>query len=355
MRNRLIVAHIALCAAVLLAAPLSAQFIGYTTPQTVQRTALDAVTTAPTNSANMPNIGQNVHKLSYSTGGTGTVRDLNIVIQASIDNVSFFDISENATNTFSGNITATDYYPFVRIRLTRFETNSGTPTLTATYVGSSVTPVIQGTLAISSYLKEIWTGLPSNTTTVQSVNIPAGNTSGTLYAKFSDAACASATLSIGVSGPFSSALDFTMATFTLVAQSAAQAFTVPLFSSQRVTITYTAGGACVAGTTLSVSYYTYNRPVQSAVKSIQSGTITFDASVTISAIATITSVATAKAKVELNGFTLNGCGVMTADQLASNFPMVVLTNSTTVTASIGNVLAAHCSSTSVRFTVIEFT
>lgn len=121
------------CALLLaLAAPARAQFLGFTSPQTVQKKVLDAVATSQA-SAVVPNIGQSVHYLVYTT--SGTITSLSIRLQGSFDATTWFAISESATDTSSGGVFGHIYVPAVRADLTV----AGGGTVTAFYAGTSVT------------------------------------------------------------------------------------------------------------------------------------------------------------------------------------------------------------------------
>lgn len=79
------------------------------------------------------------------------------------------------------------------------------------------------------------------------------------------------------------------------------------------------------------------------IKSVQRGTITVGGATT--ATATITAVTVAKATLTMNGFTI---AAFTTNDLA--YPRIVLTNATTVTATV----ATSGGSTVVEYQVVEF-
>lgn len=91
---------------------------------------------------------------------------------------------------------------------------------------------------------------------------------------------------------------------------------------------------------------TYNQFI-SGVKSTQSGTITLASGVT-SNTATITSVNTAKTELLFLGFDCT-CTPLAAD--GSEYPYIVLTNATTVTANRVNL---NTSSVIVSWRIVEY-
>ncbi len=93
----------------------------------------------------------------------------------------------------------------------------------------------------------------------------------------------------------------------------------------------------------------------SPIKSIQTGTITFDAGAATSGTATITSVSTSKSTVALNGVVWNTTSTYatTTDTLKCFMGRIILTNATTVTGTIGG-LCGSAPSITFYFTVTEF-
>jgi len=111
-----------------------AQFLGYTSPQTVQVQVFNNVA-APAVSASVQNLGQSIHFVSYRCTA-GTIEHLEILLEASYDNVVWIPISHAATNPLRGSIFATGYYPLVHVNLRTMDSPVAQQ-LSAWYSGTS--------------------------------------------------------------------------------------------------------------------------------------------------------------------------------------------------------------------------
>jgi len=181
-------------AALCFPASLRAQFIGYTSPQTVSVAVFsgqNAAAVTPNNSATkcvvangnpcpIPNLGQNMHFLSYTISGSPTLLDLRL--EGSNDGVTFFSISDDAIDTVApaGVLFAAGYYPVIRANLAAIFPN--TASVTANYSGTSAVsspPVGVYTTGLQTR-KVAFTraSMGSNQSTVFSS--PSGSTSGYL-------------------------------------------------------------------------------------------------------------------------------------------------------------------------------
>lgn len=244
-------------------ATLCAQFLGYTSPQTVSSTPLNAVS-APA-AAFVPNLGQSIHSVVYKvTNPCVGAFGLDIRIEASNDGVSFFSISEDAVdqpNTslqgsqLTGGITAQGYYPVVRVNLVKFSCGSGTPTLTAVYSGTSTSnPTSEGVFGEALPYRKALVVNADTTLAPPSVTVtvPTGNSAGTVYIQCSTAttgapvACPTtpggtinAVASIADSGGVSSA---TLISQTIQATSSLQTIRIPAFLTNRVSFGFSATG-----------------------------------------------------------------------------------------------------------------
>jgi hypothetical protein len=91
------------------------------------------------NPCGINNLGLNVHFLTYTCNGCGgnNLTALDIRLEGSIDGVTFVPISDDATDMSQGEVYACGFYPIVRANLVLFTIASGTPTLTASYSGTS--------------------------------------------------------------------------------------------------------------------------------------------------------------------------------------------------------------------------
>jgi len=221
-------------------ASLRAQFIGYTTPQSVQQRMLNAVTVPTT--AIVPNLGQSVHSLTYTAVSCTGV---DIRLEASNDGVNFFAISADATDTApnpiggvtgTGGVTAVGYYPVVRVNL--LTVIGGACSVTAFYAGTSTiqpTPTQINQQAAGYRFPVTSNTVTSNAFTTIALPTPFGNSRGSLWIQCS-AACAAG----GVVTIFASPADTTPIGSTSITTASVrtitglQKFDVPGFSTNRV-------------------------------------------------------------------------------------------------------------------------
>lgn len=232
-----------------LALPAAAQFLGYTSPQTIRTVALNAVTAA-TISTPVPIIGQSAHYVAYTIGGTGSVSQVVLRLIASQDGTNYFAIGEDATaTTLSGSLFASGYYPFIEVQLVTFTVVSGIPTLTATYTGTSVSPAAPwGDNAGAVYSKKLVVGRAANGSFANTLHMPFSLTAGgLLYITFSAATCAGSSFTISTSAESLGTVTIVPAT-TLTATTNTQVFFVPSFGAFSLTFNYTSGCGASAAT-----------------------------------------------------------------------------------------------------------
>jgi len=165
-----------------LPASAHAQFLGYTSPQTVGPTRLFNAVVAPGVSATVQNIGQSVHFLTYTiTGATGG--PVQIFLEGSTDGAAYFRISNIAADPTSGIVFGNGYWPAVRANLRIFAPGGVAPTLTAYYTGTSVSPLPTGeNVASQSFTKDVILG-PLNAVQTTRISSPVGHTGGVLLAR----------------------------------------------------------------------------------------------------------------------------------------------------------------------------
>lgn len=227
----------------------AAQFIGYTSPQTVtSKPFIIASCTGFPQSAIVPNIGQASH-IAMLQGSL--ISSLQIKLQGSNDGLTFFDISEEATT--AGNQTAmvvgAGYYNVVQVVVT---CNTG-GTFSVVYSGLSVTQgPLYGNALTSQYLKNIALGVTSGTN-FQSYTIrtPFGNAAGTIFVKYN-----------GGSGPGGSTVTVTCSTndlmnpsyqaasLSLATGTTLQTFPIAGAACPYTVVTYNAGGASATNVTI---------------------------------------------------------------------------------------------------------
>jgi hypothetical protein len=232
-----------------------AQFLGYVANQTVdQNVWTNADCSATLTSGSLQNIGQVGHALSYTiTSGGPNVQPS---IQGSADNVTYFQISNNAP-VQPGIIAATGSYPFLRAAVTG---GGAGCRITANYYGSSVATTVNltGANAQFMYLFNPFVNAAAGVTD-NSANLspPYGNSAGYfVFSYLGGAGPAGSTLALkAIDGP--TGTTNTIATFNLATTSTtAQVFPIQGYAGNTLFLTYTAGGASASTFTLSY-YFTY--------------------------------------------------------------------------------------------------
>lgn len=233
-----------------LSGALRAQFIGYTSLQTVQVRLLNAVTTPTT--ANVPNLGQTVHSLTYSAVScTG----LDIRLEGSNDGSTFFTISTDANDTGPnpiggvtgvGGVTAVGYFPIVRVNLA------------AVFgAGCAVTAFYSGTSTIAPSPTQVYqqasgyrfpvtlNTVTSNPFTTIEIPTPFGNTQGSVWVQCNAAGVATNCTSGGVLSVNASPADTGLGTIQILSHAIAstgpllQRFDIPGYPSNRIFVSLT--------------------------------------------------------------------------------------------------------------------
>jgi hypothetical protein len=288
------------------ASPASAQFIGYSSPQTVNQKVFGAQTTAAVSPASspfpctaingtpcgIPNLGQSIHSVTYTIANpctTGFFMDMRI--EATNDGSTWFAISEDATDQNSGlvqgssvgGLTAVGSYAGYRLNLVSIACSSGqVPAITAFYSGTSTSnPTNVGAFYQSSpYRKVIIQNLATTAagaTPAVTINAPNGNTAGALYVSCFIAASGATTScpaamtvtvtgfiafgsSIGGGGGGNIAAGTNIYGINPTVLPVTQIFSVPA-----VSMTFSFGGAGTAGVNWSIYYFSNSTPTSSFV------------------------------------------------------------------------------------------
>lgn len=236
-------------------ASLHAQFLGYTSPQTVQVTLANAVACTGSNqvykTGSVPgffNLGQTQHTASIAYAGT--VIGPNQMVIEGIDNQgNIFPISDvgmsASTNTV---LTASGYFPQIQV-LVLCPVGA---TFTLNYSGASSTP-FQNTGAYQSAQidKVITTGSSTASAGGATFQTPFGSTQGLLLFSYGGAG-GSISISVACSGvSLGGGIPDTTFTFTPVTGTAGQVFQIPALQCPIVTVQTTTGGS----TTYSLEYW----------------------------------------------------------------------------------------------------
>jgi hypothetical protein len=283
------------------AAGAHAQFIGFTSPQTVTQKIFTGQTTAATSPATstlpctptngtpcgIPNLGQSIHSITYTITSTCTTGfSMTLRLEATNDGTNWFAISEDATDQNSGQLqgnttaglTATGSYAGFRLNLAQIACASGqVPAVTAFYSGTSTSnPTAVGPFYQSTpYRKTIIQNSPTTSAAglaPVTINTPNGNSAGALYIScFTLATGASTTcpsnliITIQSFVVFGSAVggsgggNITSALFTLNVPGTT-APVLQIFGNPSLSLTMSFAGAGTAGVSWSVYYLSNSTP-----------------------------------------------------------------------------------------------
>lgn len=227
----------------LCAIPAHAQFLGYTSPQTVTQNVFNAAScsSSPLKSVSLTNVGQSIHVVTYSVSGSANPNAI-VRIMGSSDNTTFVQLSDDGmggVGGLSGSLTGYGSYPFVQVWV--IGGGAGCVT-TINYVGTSVgaTNPTTGTNDATAYQKLVFGTALDSTSPSVTFTPPYGNTGGILiFAPVGGAPPAGSTLFVQSTaaggGPG--------ITFTISAVATAQVFVVPNFPGSTVTVSFFSGGA----------------------------------------------------------------------------------------------------------------
>lgn len=243
------VAMLAMLLVTVAASPARAQFIGYTSPQTVQQTlATNIACTGAQQLFTVQNLGQNQHFATLSITSTATeVILMNMVgVDASgLTNViSDTMVGAGTAGISTATLYGTGYFPIVRISVT---CASAFGTFTLTYSGTSAnTPIINGNYQAAQQVKRAL-GSGAGTTISTTFQTPFGSSGALLRAHYNVAAVAASTITISCNsiGGAGSAQAFIQATFALANNTLDQSFKIPSGKCFSMTVQYNSGGASV--------------------------------------------------------------------------------------------------------------
>lgn len=235
----------ALCACGILAPSARAQFLGYTSPQTTQVTLANSLpctgaeqdfTTGIT--TGFHNIGQTQHFVTATS--PSTVTEFQVVIKGIDNQGNVLNISD--VGTINGNITASGYFPNIRVAVMCLPVATGTFSLS--YSGTSSTaPVIAGSFLGSQLDKLVFNGAAGNANqAIGPISTPFGSSAGRLMFQYVTSSVAGSTIAVGCRGSTTIG-DFNNFQFTLANNTFIQSFSVPAGQCPNYTVSYTSGGA----------------------------------------------------------------------------------------------------------------
>jgi len=254
-----------LCAAMLgcAARPARAQYLGTTSPQSVNATIAPAGTactgvgqnysTANTtlNALGFRNIGQTIHQVTFIP--SGSIISAQVLIFG-VDNAgNFTQISDSgyfvqfsASNVL---LTAIGNYTNIVVQVTCSPNATGTYTLS--YSGSSSTGYVNAGQQLSTQLVKLMTfGAAANANFLTGFFSPLGSSSGTIEFQYVLAGPSGSTITVSCPGTLSPT---PLAVFNLSTTASLQTFTVPPFPCVQMALQYTSGGA--SATTISLTYF----------------------------------------------------------------------------------------------------
>lgn len=229
---------------VLCAVRCQAQFLGYFTPQTVQKNlATNLACTGALQNFIVPNLGQTTHILQWIN--TPASLHINVSLGGSADGSSFFTFSDQAT-TPSGILQATGYYPVIAAQVVC--TAGGTFSLS--YQGTSTFALQPNGFADRATSVKAWAiAAPVGANLTQTITVPYGSSGGLLYFNYSGdpGEPAGSTVTVTSAGlNVSGVTTLTLLPAQAITQNAnMQAFIIPAVPTVQITIKYTSGGAGV--------------------------------------------------------------------------------------------------------------
>lgn len=285
-----------------LSTSVSAQFTGFSVPQTIQTTPFNAVTcTGVAQTAVVPNLGQTEHFITLLPLTPSTTVSIKATVQGSHDGVNFNDISDVATMVPGGSLVmGQGYFPVVRISVT---CGSAAGSFTVLYSGQATAPAMQiGALQSGQIDKVLNLQGPANANfTSFPFRTPFGSTGGAIYFTYTTPGGPSgSTLSVACdslanNGPitvFSVPLTVTAAT--------AQLIPVPAIPCDFVTFKYTSGGASTGGMQIG---YVFTQTPANGVDPCQGATV-----LKSSAAIAVGSATTTQLVAPLAGHSVFVCG-----------------------------------------------
>lgn len=229
-----------------MAVPTRAQFIGYTSPQSVQQTLAPAgtVCTGGAQTFVTQNLGQTQHMaiLVFPSSVVSAIMQINATDTSSHTFPISFPVQAGAK--FSGVnaiATASGYYPITSVTVTC----TAAATFTLTYSGVSSTPPVNGGTPFVSLLdQQVFTGISGGSVQNSVVfQTPFGSSSGMLQFNYASAAVANSTLTALCVSAAGNAAVLEQFVYSIANTTGVQLFPVPPSSCPFVQVLYANGGA----------------------------------------------------------------------------------------------------------------
>lgn len=254
MKKRLARLTAVVILALIVPALAHAQFIGYTSPQSVQQTLASAqACSGSLQTFNVINLGQTEHFLTFIPSTATGIQTLDVAIYGVDKSGNATKLSDDLVQSNSsaptGSINGSGYYPIVQAQVIC----SGSGTYTLNYSGVSSTPDgVKGGYKTAQILKVPLNGIPLGSgTNSQNFTTPFGSTAGQLVFTATGAPPAGSSVFVSCISP--SPLG---QTFNLTA-AVTQEFAVGGFPCDQAALSFLSGGASANTGTIS---YVFNVP-----------------------------------------------------------------------------------------------
>jgi len=306
-------------------ASLEAQFIGYTSPQTVTQTLFNNTNcTGVAQTAVVTNLGQTQHTLTSAQ--IAGVNNFQAYLEGSNDGVNFTRFSDEIdSNTFNQSIvSAAGYFAVVRAKVTCNPSSTGFFTLQ--YSGTSVTPGTPAGFALGAQIDKLLANGASDGTSYSTPNIipPFGNSLGTLYWFGIGAPPAGSTLKYACNNNNGGTL--TTVTLPLLIQTGTQVFPISAYSCATLSVIYTSGGA--SASVYAIDYLFLGPGLPATTDPCQSAGIGKSSLNFLAAAATTTQI-------------IPGSGSTTTYVCGYQFTMAVLAGTVQLTTGTGGACGAN--------------
>lgn len=234
-----------------LASLARAQFIGYTSPQTVsQILATNVACTGSVQSFKISNFAQSSHVVNFSSSGATGVQ---VSLEGSWDGTNFFGFSDVAAD-LSGQLQATGYFPSTRVDVV---CQSAAGTFSLLYAGTSSYQLQPSGFADrAGYQKLLGENLAANVNSGTLVSTtPYGLSDALLYFQYtSNTPPAGSTFSITAQTDQTSAISL-LSGVTLQATLNTQVFLIPAMAASQLNFSYISGGASASVYTVQIVYF----------------------------------------------------------------------------------------------------
>jgi hypothetical protein len=248
--------------ALCLPAASHAQFIGYTSPQTVQASLASSVActgstqTFTTGSiTNFNNLGQTQHTITAAASvGTQTAQVTIFGVDAAGNTVQISDTAFIAAGGGTAVLQATGYYPQIQVQVL---CSGNSASFSLAYSGASSTSIIVNSSQLATMIdKPIASGLSAGTTVTETLATPYGSSAGViLFAYTGGAGPSGSTLTITCQNilHLTTLQPINVSPISLPTPTGSQFFPIPPVSCPGISLTYTAGGA--SSNAFSISYF----------------------------------------------------------------------------------------------------